>query len=104
MRSDADLDTDIEIRVQKTLLSINDISLKIKKELRMIEELVKENGHLHTVVDVANQKLSKKAQDMDMNVANIINESKRDDRLQLNLLDDVTSTTTTEKLKNHTKS
>lgn len=51
----------------------------------MIDELVKENGHLRAVVDTANQTLSKKVQDIGMNVAEIINESKRDDGSEPNL-------------------
>lgn len=64
----------------------------------MIDELVKENGHLHTVVNTANQSLSKKVQEMGMNVADIISESERNDRLEPNLLDSITSTIVTENL------
>lgn len=64
----------------------------------MIDELVKENGHLHTVVNTANQILSEKVQEMGMNVAEIINESERNDRLDSNLLGPITSTIVTEEL------
>lgn len=67
-----------------------------KKELQVIEELVRENGQLHTVVDAANQTLSKKVQEMGMNVAEVISESKRKSILEPDLL--VTSTIITEKL------
>lgn len=62
---------------------------------------MKENGHLHTVVDTANEILSKKAQDMGLNVANIINENKHQNRSETNLLNSqlITSTIVTEKLK-----
>lgn len=63
----------------------------------MIEELVKENGHLHTAINSANQVLSKKVQEMGMNVPEIINESDRNDRLEPNLLGS-TSTIVAEKL------
>lgn len=68
-----------------------------KRELEIIEELVKENGHLHTVVGTANQVLSKKIQDMGMNVADIINKSKHKNRLETN--SQITSTVIEEQLK-----
>ncbi|XP_012536448.1 uncharacterized protein LOC105836745 [Monomorium pharaonis] len=97
MESDRE-EIDISINIQRTLTSINDVCLKIKKELQMIDELVKENGHLHTVVNTANQILSKKVQEMGMNVAEVISESERNDRLDANLLGPVTSTIVTEEL------
>jgi len=68
-----------------------------KKELEIIEELVKENGHLHTVVGTANQILSKKIQEMGMNVADIINKSKHKNRSESNL--PITSSVITEQLE-----
>jgi len=68
----------------------------------MIKELVEENGHLHTVVNTANQTLSKKVQEMGLNVAEIISESERNDRLESNLLDSITSAMITEKLDHMT--
>ncbi|KAL6438545.1 hypothetical protein ACFW04_004545 [Cataglyphis niger] len=93
------METDIGMRIQETLVSINDVTLKIKKELEIIEGLVKENGHLHTIVDTANHILSKKVQEMGMNVADIINESKHKNRLEANLLDPITSTIVAEQLE-----
>lgn len=92
------METDVGTRIQETLVSINDVTLKIKQELEVIEGLVKENGHLHTVVGTANEILSKKVQEMGMNVADIMNESKRRSRLEANLLSSVTSTIVTEQL------
>lgn len=89
---------DIGINVQQTLISINDVCLEIKKELEMINKLVRENGHLHTVVNTANQTLSEKVQEIGMNVAEIISKIERNDRLDLNLLGPITSSTVTEKL------
>lgn len=62
---------------------------------------MKENGHLHTVVGTANEILSKKAQEMGLNVADIINESEHKSRseFEANLLDPITSTIVTEKLE-----
>jgi len=68
----------------------------------MIKELVEENGHLHTVVNTANQTLSKKIQEMGLNVAEIISESEHNDRLESNLLGSITSTMITEKLDHMT--
>ncbi|EGI68947.1 PREDICTED: uncharacterized protein LOC105154990 [Acromyrmex echinatior] len=103
MRSDHNMETDntnssVEIQIQKTLISIHGVSLKIKKELEMIKELTKENGHLRTVVNAANQTLSKKVQKMGVNVAEIIHESERNNRLESDLLNSSTSTNVTEKL------
>lgn len=58
---------------------------------------MKENGHLHTVVGTANQILSKKIQEMGMNVTDIINKSKHKNRSELNL--PITSTIITEQLE-----
>ncbi|KMQ93997.1 hybrid sensor and regulator protein [Lasius niger] len=92
---------EIDVRITETLVSINDVTLKIKKELEIIEGFVKENGHLHTVVGTANEILSKKAQEMGLNVADIINESEHKSRseFEANLLDPMTSTIVTEKLE-----
>ena len=57
----------------------------------MIKELTKENGHLCTVVNAANQTLSKKVQKIGVNVAEIIHESKHDNRLESDLLDSITN-------------
>ncbi|TGZ52762.1 Uncharacterized protein DBV15_02482 [Temnothorax longispinosus] len=97
MRSDRDSETDVGITIQRTLISINDVSLKIKKELELIKEFVKENGHLHAVVNTANQALAMQAQEMGMNIEEIITDSERNDRLEPNLLGSITSTTVTEK-------
>ncbi|KAL6259840.1 hypothetical protein P5V15_009750 [Pogonomyrmex californicus] len=80
MISDAESEADINSGIQRTLISINDITLKIKKELNMIDVLVKENGLLQTVVGTANETLSKKVHEMGMNVAEIIDEGRRNDR------------------------
>ncbi|XP_018050130.1 PREDICTED: uncharacterized protein LOC108688395 isoform X1 [Atta colombica] len=96
MRSDHDMETDninpsVEIQIQKILISIHGVSLKIKKELEMIKELTKENGHLGTVINTANQTLSKKVKKMGMNVTEIIHESERNNRLESDLLNSSTS-------------
>ncbi|XP_077259975.1 uncharacterized protein LOC143896200 [Temnothorax americanus] len=97
MRSVRDSETDVGITIQRTLISINDVSLKIKKELELIKEFVKENGHLHAVVNAANQALAMQVQEMGMNIEKIISDSERNDRLEPNLLGSITSTTVTEK-------
>lgn len=66
----------------------------------MIDDLVKENGHLHTAVSLANLTLSKKVNEMGMNMEEIINRNKQKDRLQLDL-GSITSIITTEKLLDH---
>ncbi|KYQ59673.1 hypothetical protein ALC60_01339 [Trachymyrmex zeteki] len=104
MKSDHNMETDnispaIEIQIQKTLISIDDVSLKIKKELEVIKELTEENGHLRTVINATNQTLSKKVQKIGVNVVEIIRENKRNlNNLESNLLDSITSTNVTEKL------
>lgn len=58
---------------------------------------MRENGHLHAIVNTANQTLSKKVQEMGINMAEIIRESEHN-RLESNLLDPITSAIVTEKL------
>ncbi|XP_018371486.1 PREDICTED: uncharacterized protein LOC108766594 [Trachymyrmex cornetzi] len=87
MRSDHNMESDntspsVETQIQKTLISIYGVSLKIKKELEVIKELTKENGHLRTIVNAANQTLSEKVQKMGVNVVNIIHESKHNNRIR----------------------
>ncbi|XP_071636823.1 uncharacterized protein [Temnothorax longispinosus] len=87
MRSDRDSETDVGITIQRTLISINDVSLKIKKELELIKEFVKENGHLHAVVNTANQALAMQAQEMGMNIEEIITDSERNDSRHLEFIE-----------------
>lgn len=94
MTSSQDSQANVDIKIQNTLISINDITQKIKKELDMINELVKESGQLHIAVEAANQTLSKKVQEMGMNVGQIISESKEKNGLESNLLDSVTAVET----------
>ncbi|KYN00157.1 PREDICTED: uncharacterized protein LOC108776142 [Cyphomyrmex costatus] len=93
---ESDTSPSIEIQIQNTLISIDNMSRKIKKELNIIKELVKENGHLCTVVSTTNETLSMQVQNMGMNVTEIINESKRN-RLE-SILPDITSTNVAEYL------
>ncbi|XP_025162423.1 uncharacterized protein LOC105189079 isoform X2 [Harpegnathos saltator] len=80
-------ESDVGIKIHDTLMAINDITLKIKKELELIEELVKENGHLYTAITTANETLSWKVQKMGLNVEHIMNEVKSKDRLEPNILE-----------------
>ncbi|XP_032663107.1 uncharacterized protein LOC116840455 [Odontomachus brunneus] len=89
---------DVDVKIQKTLVAINDITLKIKKELELIEELVKENGHLHTAVNTANETLSRKVEKMGINLEQIMNKIKDGERLELDLLGTITSSQITESL------
>lgn len=66
-----------------------------KKELEMINEFVKKDGHLHTVAKAANEVLSKKAQEMGLNVAEITDQSKQKGRSDSTL---ITASIVTEKM------
>jgi len=70
-----------------------------KKELELIEELVKENGQLRTTIDTANETLSGKVSEMGLDVAKIVSESRG--KLESDLLDSVTAAAITEKLLSH---
>lgn len=59
---------------------------------------MKENGHLHTAVNTANETLSRKIQKMGINVEQIMNEMKDRERLELDLLGTITSSEITERL------
>ncbi|XP_014486211.1 PREDICTED: uncharacterized protein LOC106750389 [Dinoponera quadriceps] len=96
MASQKSTDNEIGINIQNTLLAINDVTVKIKKELELIEELVSKNGHLLTAVKTANLTLSKKAQEMGVNVEDV-NIMESAGKLQQDLLD-VTSLDITERL------
>ncbi|XP_020290215.1 uncharacterized protein LOC109857869 [Pseudomyrmex gracilis] len=95
MASTDESEADIEMKIHKTLYSINDITVKIKKELEMINEFVKKDGHLHTVAKAANEVLSKKAQEMGLNVAEITDQSKQKGRSDSTL---ITASIVTEKM------
>lgn len=100
MGSNADSEIDIRIRVQRALISVHDVTLKIKRELGIIKTLVEENGQLHTAVNMANETLSEMVQKMGINMEEIISESERNARLESNL-DSITSAMVTEKLLEH---
>lgn len=58
---------------------------------------MRKDGHLHTVVNSANDALIKKVQEMGINALDIIKESEHNDRLEQSL-GLITSTIVTEKL------
>ncbi|KAG6798294.1 hypothetical protein HZU73_06448 [Apis mellifera caucasica] len=83
--SDEYREIDIKIEIQKTLISINNTTLKIKNELDIINDLVKKNGQLHIAVIDANKTLTTIAQNMDININNILNNDESESELQFNL-------------------
>ncbi|KAH0953067.1 hypothetical protein HN011_002299 [Eciton burchellii] len=87
------------MKIQDKLISINDVTLKIRKELELIEELVKENGQLRTTIDTANETLSGKVSEMGLDVAKIVSESRG--KLESDLLSSITAAAITEKLLSH---
>lgn len=68
-----DSDFDIKVEIQKTLISIKDMTLKIKNELNIINELAKKDGQLHKAVVDASETLSTVAKDMNIDVENVLN-------------------------------
>ncbi|XP_034176416.1 uncharacterized protein LOC117602467 [Osmia lignaria lignaria] len=77
-------ETTIKAEIQKTLLSINDTTNKIKSELNAINVLTKKNGQLHIAVTEANEILIKVAKDMNISkIENFLNDDKEDNEAVL---------------------
>ncbi|XP_033357240.1 uncharacterized protein LOC117237415 [Bombus vosnesenskii] len=91
-------DIDVKVEIQKTLISLNEITLKIKNELNIINDLVKKDGQLHTAVVDANKTLTVVAQDMGINVKNILSNEKSENESQFNLRDIISSAAFQEKI------
>lgn len=62
-----------------------------KNELGVINELIKENGQLHTAVINANKTLTAVAQTMDVDVENVLSNNEEEDNLQTNLKNPLSS-------------
>lgn len=59
---------------------------------------MRENGHLHTAVYTANETLSRKVQEMGMDVEQIINKMTDKSKLESDFLGTITSSEITERL------
>lgn len=81
MKPDERTGSDVKVEIQRTLMSINQLTLKIKNELGVINELLKENGQLHTAVINANKTLTTVAQTMDVDVENVLSNNEEEDNL-----------------------
>ena len=81
MKPDERTGSDVKVEIQRTLRSINQLTLKIKNELGVINELLKENGQLHTAVINANKTLTTVAQTMDVDVENVLSNNEEEDNL-----------------------
>ncbi|KOX79839.1 hypothetical protein WN51_11450 [Melipona quadrifasciata] len=92
-----DSDFDIKIEIQKTLMSIKDITLKIKNELNIINELAKRDGQLHKAVVDASETLSTVAKDMNIDVENVLN-NEAENESQFNVRDILSSAAFQEKI------
>ncbi|KAK1125689.1 hypothetical protein K0M31_005238 [Melipona bicolor] len=92
-----DSDFDIKIEIQKTLMSIKDITLKIKNELNIINELAKKDGQLHKAVVDASETLSTVAKDMNIDVKNVLN-NEAENESQFNVRDILSSAAFQEKI------
>ncbi|CAK9814687.1 hypothetical protein ANTPLA_LOCUS8301 [Anthophora plagiata] len=77
--------TEIKIEIQKTLISINNVSMKIKNELDTIKELVKTHGQLHTAMFDAKEILTTVALKMNINVDDILQNVDNENELEVNL-------------------
>lgn len=69
-----------------------------KNELNIINDLLKKNGQLHTAVIDANKTLTVVAQDMGINVENILSNEKSENESQFNLRDIISSAAFQEKI------
>lgn len=63
----------VKEEIEKTLMSINDIFLAIKHELKIVHEMVKESGDLDSAVQNANEKLTAVAEKMKIDIAHLEN-------------------------------
>ncbi|KAG7198714.1 hypothetical protein KM043_001705 [Ampulex compressa] len=95
MESDESSTTEVTVELQKMLICINNVALKIRRELSIINELVKENGQLFMAVEGANQSLSTVATGMGINLSTLTESEKG---LQLNLPEPLTSMSVTEQI------
>ncbi|KAK9301246.1 hypothetical protein QLX08_006327 [Tetragonisca angustula] len=93
-----DSDFDIKIEIQKTLMSIKDITLKIKNELNIINELAKKDGQLHTAVIDASKTLTTVAKDMDIDVENVLSNNEGENESQFNVRNILSSAAFQEKI------
>ena len=92
MKSDEnDKESDVKVEIQKTLMSINQLTLKIKNELGEINELIRENGQLHTAVINANKTLTTVAETMHVDVKNVLSNNEEGDNLPTNLKNPLSS-------------
>lgn len=64
--------SEIQIEIQKTLISINDITMKINGEMKMINETIKENGQYDAALTETKEKLMRHAQDLGLDVNDIL--------------------------------
>lgn len=82
MKSDG---SEIKLEIQKTLISIHEMTLKIKNELDTINGLINKDGQLYAAVVDANKTLTTTAKTMDINVENILSNDDSENELQFNL-------------------
>ncbi|KZC06970.1 PREDICTED: uncharacterized protein LOC107195241 [Dufourea novaeangliae] len=85
MTSDDARGTDITVEIHQTLLSINRLTLKIKNELGVINELIKENGQLSAAVTNANETLTAAAEGMGINVEDVLHNNEEENEFQVDL-------------------
>ncbi|XP_076752751.1 uncharacterized protein LOC143424516 [Xylocopa sonorina] len=90
------LDTEREIR--KTLLAISEVSLKIKNELNLLNNLLQQDGPLQTAVINVVAKLTAVAQRLKINVEDILSNNENENKLQSNFRSIVSSACLQEKL------
>ncbi|XP_011312267.1 uncharacterized protein [Fopius arisanus] len=91
---------DVKIQIQKILISINDITEKIKQEMGMINEMVKAKGHLTLTIDEANDMLAKIAKKRVSNPTGQLLDTQyiHDEFDSLNAFDPITMDLITQKL------
>ncbi|XP_076223411.1 uncharacterized protein LOC143174486 [Nomia melanderi] len=95
MKSDNVNESHIQVEIQKTLHSIKQSISDIKDELNVINEFINQLGT--TVIDT-NKKLTITAEDMEINVAEVLNNKEKESELQLNLRNPLSSTEFQEKI------
>lgn len=73
-------DKDIELEIQKTLMSIYELTLNINNELEVINSYTKKDGNLRTAVLGANEKLTAAAINAKIDVTKILPDNQNENQ------------------------
>lgn len=78
MKSHEKNESNLKIEIQKTLISIYNLTSNIKSELEVIKDYTRKDGQLRTAILEANETLTAVAQDANIDIKRILNSNKDD--------------------------